>query len=184
MKLDNEQCALLKSIARESIKTGLTQGRPLKVDLDKLDQELREPGAVFVTLNLRGQLRGCIGSLQSYRPLAEDVAENAFAAAFRDYRFSPLTAKEFPDIDIHISLLSKPAPLPVESEDDLLKKLRPGEDGLILQDGPYRSTFLPQVWESLSDPKEFVAELKRKAGLDRDYWSDTISFDRYTVETV
>ncbi len=184
MKPANEQRDLLKTIARESIRSGLTHGQPLQVDLDKVDETLRQPAATFVTLNLRGQLRGCIGSLQAVRPLAEDVAHNAWAAAFQDFRFPPLTAEEFPDIDIHISLLSEPEPMEVASEDDLLRQVRPGKDGLILEDGPYRSTFLPQVWESLPDPKRFLAELKMKAGLSPDYWSDTIRFSRYTVETV
>ena len=184
MKLTNEQRDLLKTIARESIRSGLTTGRPLRVDLDRLDEALREPGATFVTLNLHGRLRGCIGSLQAVRPLAEDVAHNAFAAAFQDHRFPPLTAEEFPDIDIHISLLSEAEPMEVDAEDDLLRQLRPGKDGLILEDGPYRSTFLPQVWESLPEPKRFLAELKMKAGLSPDHWSDTIRFSRYTVDTV
>ncbi len=184
MKLTDEQRNLLKSIARESIQSGLVNGQPLRVNLDRLDEPLREPAATFVTLNLHGRLRGCIGSLQAVRPLAEDVAHNAFAAAFQDYRFPPLTAEEFPDIDIHISLLSEPEPMAVESEEELLAKLRPGKDGLILEDGPYRSTFLPQVWETLPEPERFVSELRMKAGLSPDYWSDTIKFSRYTVDTV
>lgn len=184
MKLSDEQRHLLQSIARESIQYGLTTGQPLQVDLDKLDEALRQPAASFVTLNLHGRLRGCIGSLQAVRPLAEDVAHNAFAAAFQDYRFPPLTAEEFPDIDIHISLLSTPEPVDVRSEDELLAQLRPGKDGLILEDGPYRSTFLPQVWETLPEPERFLSELKMKAGLSPDYWSDTINFSRYTVDTV
>jgi AmmeMemoRadiSam system protein A len=179
MKLTDTQRNLLHTIARESIRSGLTYGQPLQVELDRLDEVLREPAATFVTLNLHGRLRGCIGSLQAVRPLAEDVAHNAWAAAFQDYRFPPLTEAEFPDIDIHISLLSEPEPMQVISEDDLLHQLRPGTDGLILEDGAYRSTFLPQVWESLPDPKQFVAELKMKAGLSPDYWSDTIRVDRY-----
>jgi len=184
MKLSDEQRHLLQSIARESIQSGLTTGQPLQVDLDKLDEALRQPAATFVTLNLHGRLRGCIGSLQAVRPLAEDVAHNAFAATFQDYRFPPLSAEEFPDIDIHISLLSMPEPVEVRSEDELLAQLRPGKDGLILEDGPYRSTFLPQVWETLPEPERFLSELKMKAGLSPDYWSDTIKFSRYTVDTV
>lgn len=184
MKLTNEQRSLLKTIARESIRSGLTYGQPLQVDLTKVDEELRQPAATFVTLNLHGRLRGCIGSLQAVRPLAEDVAHNAYAAAFQDYRFPPLTAEEFSDIDIHISLLSEPVPMEVESEEDLLQQLRPGKDGLILEDGPYRATFLPQVWETLPDPKQFLTELKLKAGLSPDYWSDTLRFSRYTVDSI
>ncbi len=184
MKLTDEQRNLLKSIARKSIQSGLATGRPLQVDLEQLDEALRQPAATFVTLNLHGRLRGCIGSLEAVRPLAEDVAHNAYAAAFQDYRFPPLTTEEFPDIDIHISLLSAPEPVDVNSESELLAKLRPGKDGLILEDGPYRSTFLPQVWETLPEPERFLSELKMKAGLSPDYWSDTIRFSRYGVETV
>ncbi len=184
MNLSNEQRNLLKSIARESIQSGLATGRPLQVDLEQLDEALRQPAATFVTLNLHGRLRGCIGSLEAVRPLAEDLAHNAYAAAFQDYRFPPLAAEEFPDMDIHISLLSAPEPVEVTSESELLAKLRPGKDGLILEDGPYRSTFLPQVWETLPEPERFLSELKMKAGLSPDYWSDTIKFSRYGVETV
>ncbi len=184
MKLTDAQRNLLKTIARESIRSGLTQGQPLAVDLDEVDETLRRPAASFVTLNLHGRLRGCIGSLQAVRPLAQDVAHNAWAAAFQDHRFPPLTAEEFPDIDIHISLLSEPEPMEVTSEEELLRQLRPGKDGLILEDGPYRATFLPQVWESLPEPERFVAELKMKAGLSPEYWSDTIRFSRYTVDSV
>ncbi len=184
MNLTDRQRDLLRTIARESIRAGLTHGQPLAVDLEQVDETLRRPAATFVTLNLHGRLRGCIGSLQAIRPLAQDVAHNAWAAAFQDHRFPPLTAEEFPDIDIHISLLSEPEPMAVTSEADLLRQLRPGKDGLILEDGPYRATFLPQVWSSLPEPERFVAELKRKAGLHPGHWSDTLRFSRYTVESV
>jgi AmmeMemoRadiSam system protein A len=154
------------------------------VDPDRFSARLREPGACFVTLRLSGNLRGCVGSLDAARPLVEDVAHNAFASAFRDSRFPPLAERELADLEIHLSILSPPEPLPCRSEADLLSKLRPGVDGLILRDGVHRATFLPSVWESLAEPKAFLSALKRKAGLGEDHWSDGISFQRYRAESV
>ncbi len=143
---------------------------------------LQRPGATFVTLRSGGELRGCIGSLQARRPLGADVRANAVAAAFDDPRFAPLRAREYAGIDVEVSLLSAASPLPVASEDELHSQLRAGIDGLILELGRRRSTFLPQVWEMLPGAREFVDELKRKAGLPRHYWSDGLRFSRYTVE--
>jgi len=141
--------------------------------------ELAEPGATFVTLTQRGQLRGCIGSLEAQRPLAIDVAENAIAAAFRDPRFPPLEKDELPRTRVEVSLLTPAEPFPVASEADALSRLRPGIDGLILSYGRRRATFLPQVWESLPEPRQFVAQLKLKAGLPADFWHEQIALARY-----
>jgi len=143
---------------------------------------LQHPGATFVTLRSAGSLRGCIGSLQARRPLGADVRANAVAAAFDDPRFAPLRVSEYGQIDVEVSLLSAAAPLPVASEYDLHSQLRAGIDGLILEFGSRRSTFLPQVWDMLPGAREFVDELKRKAGLPRNFWSDELRFSRYTVE--
>ena len=143
---------------------------------------LQRPGATFVTLRQAGDLRGCIGSLQARRSLGVDVRANALAAAFEDPRFAPLSAVEYAQIDVEVSVLSAASPLPVASESDLHAQLRAGIDGLILELGARRSTFLPQVWDSLPEAREFVAELKRKAGLPRDFWSTELRFARYTVE--
>ena len=143
---------------------------------------LQRPGASFVTLRSAGDLRGCIGSLQARRLLRADVRANAVAAAFDDPRFAPLRAAEYDEIDVEVSVLSATSPLPVASEYDLLTQLRAGVDGLILELGSRRSTFLPQVWDVLPGAREFVDELKCKAGLPRDYWSDALRFSRYTVE--
>ncbi len=143
---------------------------------------LAQPGASFVTLRMAGELRGCIGSLAPRRALREDVRANARAAAFDDPRFDPLTADEYERIDVEVSVLSAATPLPVASESDLHARLRPGVDGLVLELGSRRSTFLPQVWESLPRPRDFVDELKRKAGLPRDFWAAELRFSRYTVE--
>jgi AmmeMemoRadiSam system protein A len=181
---DPEDRQALLEVARASIRHGLERGAPLPVDPADYSPRLREPGACFVTLRLSGALRGCVGSIQATRSLIEDVAGNAFAAAFRDSRFPPLSAEEEAELDVHLSILTPPEPFPCGSEAELLSKLQPGIDGLILQDGPHRATFLPAVWESLSEPKRFLVELKRKAGLREDHWSGGIRFQRYRTETI
>ena len=172
----------LLHIAKASIKHGLEKGRPLPVRPDEYDNELQQVRASFVTLKLHGELRGCIGRLHAERPLVEDIAENAFSAAFRDPRFAPLTEHEFPHLEYHISILDEPVDLPVTSENDLIEKLIPGKDGLILEDGLHRGTFLPSVWESLPNPRDFVRHLKMKAGLPGNSWSDSFRVQRYRVE--
>ncbi len=142
---------------------------------------LQEPGATFVTLQMHGKLRGCVGSLLAQRPLREDVETNACAAAFHDSRFAPLSRHEYPDIEIEVSLLSTMESLAFENQEHLLTLLRPGVDGVVLEYGGQRGTFLPQVWEQLPDPKSFLVQLKQKAGLPADFWSDGIQISRYTV---
>ncbi len=158
--------------------------RALELDADAAPQRtfLQRPGASFVTLRQQSRLRGCIGSLQARRALGTDVRSNAVAAALSDPRFTPLSTDEYARIDIEVSVLSAPSPLPVASEADLHARLRAGVDGLVLELGARRSTFLPQVWDSLPDARDFVDELKRKAGLAREFWSDELRFSRYTVE--
>jgi len=169
-------------VAWRSIDFGLEEGRPLELTAESYPPPLQEEGATFVTLEVGGRLRGCIGTYLPRRPLVMDVAENAFSAAFRDHRFPPVSESERKELELHISLLAPLAALDVESEGDLLRALRPGVDGLLLEDPPHRSTFLPQVWDSLPDPLEFLAQLKLKAGLPRDHWSPNVRFYRYTVE--
>ena len=143
---------------------------------------LKEYGATFVTLTLHGQLRGCIGSLEAHRSLLDDVRHNAVAAAFRDPRFPPLSVDEFDVIKVEVSVLSKAEALHFQNEQDALSQLRPNLDGVILQFGYHRATLLPQVWEQLPTPTEFMAHLKNKAGLPADFWSDNIKLSRYTVQ--
>lgn len=181
--LSGEQRGILMQVARDSIGHGLAHGVPLAVDASDYEEALTATRACFVTLNLRGDLRGCIGHLEAIQPLVVDVAENAFAAAFRDPRFPPLTGGEWPAVAIHISVLSPAQPMHFRDEQDLLAQLRPGVDGLILRDGPYRGTFLPSVWESLPQPTDFFMHLKGKAGLPADYWSDSLQVSRYTTES-
>lgn len=138
-----------------------------------------EQGACFVTLKEDQQLRGCIGTLQAHRPLGQDIIHNARAAAFADPRFTPVNVDELPQLALQISVLTEPVPLPAMTEDQLLHFLTPGRDGLILHEGEQRATFLPAVWESLTTPRQFLHELKRKAGLPSEYWSDTLRFETY-----
>lgn len=144
---------------------------------------LDEQGACFVTLHRAGELRGCIGSMLAYRPLLEDIRSNARAAAFSDPRFPPLEAWELADLTISVSLLSALEPLQFGSEEELLAQLRPGVDGLLLEYGRHRGTFLPAVWENLREPENFLNKLKAKAGLREDFWSPDIDVKRYTTST-
>jgi len=144
--------------------------------------ELALPGASFVTLTKEGGLRGCIGSLEARRALGQDVRANAFAAAFRDPRFPPLAREELSLIRVEVSLLSQAQPLSFASEAEALHQLRPGIDGVVFEHFSQRSTFLPQVWESLSDPRQFLAQLKIKAGLPPDFWSEEVRLSRYQVQ--
>ena len=143
---------------------------------------LANPAATFVTLTQNGDLRGCIGSLEAHRPLAQDVAENAVAAAFRDPRFAPLGEDELDCTRVEVSLLETPEAMDFKDEADALAQLRPGLDGLILTHGTRRATFLPQVWESLPEPQRFMSQLKLKAGLPAYFWDDDISLARYGVQ--
>jgi AmmeMemoRadiSam system protein A len=144
---------------------------------------LEEPGACFVTLHRDGDLRGCIGSMIAYRSLSEDLQANARAAAFRDPRFPPLEAWELADLRIEVSLLSSLEPMEFESEEDLLRQLRPGIDGLLLEYGGHRGTFLPAVWRNLSRPEVFLGKLKLKAGLEQGFWAPGIEVKRYVTHS-
>ena len=142
---------------------------------------LAEFGACFVTLTQDGELRGCIGSLQAHRPLLADVKSNAVSAALHDPRFTPLTVEELDITTVEISLLSESLEMRVRDEADALAQLRPDIDGIIFEYGRYRSTFLPQVWESLARPRDFLAMLRRKAGLPDDFWAEGVKLSRYSV---
>lgn len=168
-------------LVKRSIEHGLERGTPASVP-HPLPPYLQQPGACFVTLEINHQLRGCIGSLEAYRPLAEDLLENGFAAAFRDPRFPPLSAPELAQLSLKISLLTLPQPMQFESEAELIRQLLPGVDGLILREGRQRGTFLPSVWEQLPDPHDFLNQLKRKAGLPPHHWSNQIEIERYRTE--
>jgi hypothetical protein len=178
-----KQQQILKQIARASIEYGLLHGQALSPKLASLDEALTQQRASFVTLNLHTALRGCIGSLIARRPLAEDVAQNAFAAAFHDPRFPPVNETEIEALELHISVLSAPEPINCNSEQDLLNQLKPNIDGLIIKEGHHQATFLPSVWEQLPRREQFLKHLKTKAGLATDHWSDQIQCFRYFTET-
>ena len=180
---EDQQNYLLK-LALDSIRHGLEYGRPLRVEMANLPEELKAVRATFVTLEKLGELRGCIGRLEAARPLAEDIAENAYSAAFQDPRFPPLRESELDLLEIHLSLLTPAEPMAFTSEQNLLDQMQPGLDGLILAEGSRRGTFLPSVWEQLPEPVEFLKHLKLKAGLPSSYWSDTLKVWRYRTEVV
>lgn len=156
---------LLLGLARNSVEHGLRTGRPLESKLEHVEAELRTPAAVFVTLMLRSRLRGCIGSTEPVEPLIRAVTNSAYKAAFHDPRFPALSAGEFADVTFSISILSAKQPLDFQSEPELIQQLRPGTDGLVISRGRKSATFLPSVWETLPTAEQFVAQLKRKAGL-------------------
>ncbi|MDD5297864.1 MAG: AmmeMemoRadiSam system protein A [Rhodocyclaceae bacterium] len=172
--------SVLLVLARNAIarRLGLPEAPAPDTDLPELDR----PGATFVTLTQQGELRGCIGSLEAHRPLRDDVRENALAAAFRDPRFPPLERKELALSRVEVSLLTAPQPMPVADEADALARICPGVDGLIFQVGHLRATFLPQVWEQLPTPRQFLCHLKMKAGLPADFWSPGVRLSRYGVQ--
>lgn len=176
-----DQLALLQTAAA-SIQHGLQHGSALPVDKQSLSATLQQPRATFVTLNIEQTLRGCMGSLQAQRAWLVDVAQNAFAAAFRDPRFPPLQAQEYDRLDLHISTLTTARPMDVHSEAELLASLRPGIDGLIFTAGGRRATFLPSVWEQLPNPRDFLNRLRQKAGVAADYWGKDVSVQNYQSE--
>lgn len=143
---------------------------------------LREHGASFVTLKIEGELRGCIGTIEPHRPLGDDVAHNARAAAYRDPRFPPLASEEMRVLQVEVSVLSPREEVAARSESEALSQLRPGVDGVLFEYQHFRSTFLPQVWESLPEPEQFMGELRRKAGLPARFWHPEVRLFRYTVE--
>ena len=168
---------VLLPIARAAIAHEL--GRAIATSEDA--EWLRRPGASFVTLKLDERLRGCIGTLKAHRALIEDVKANARNAAFRDPRFKPLCGEELDRLTVEVSLLSPLEAMMVADERAALDLLRPGVDGVVFEYGHHRSTFLPQVWEDLQEPFEFLATLKQKAGLPPDFWDPTVKLARYTV---
>ena len=176
---DHSVGAKLLGLARGSIEHGLAHDVPLPVDCDELPQLLTGIAATFTTLHVGSQLRGCCGTLEAQRPLAEDVTHSAFRAAFRDPRFEPVREQELAAIRLEVSVLSPLEPMPVFDEADLLTRLVPGTDGLVIVADGRHATFLPKVWEMLPDPQKFLVALKAKCGLAEDYWSERLEFRRY-----
>lgn len=178
-ELSSPQQRLLQ-LAVQALHARLLPTRPsAPIPIDDL-QAMR---ATFVTLNQHGQLRGCMGCLSAVRPLAEDVRYNADLAAFHDPRFTAVHATELPTLSVHIAILGAMTTMTFCSEADLLQQLQPGEDGLILEYGTHRGTFLPSVWASLPAPDVFLARLKQKAGLPQNFWSPALKISRYPTES-
>lgn len=178
--LSQEERQVLLRLARQTLELG----RIPDLDQEDLSPRLQEQGATFVTLTTReGALRGCIGALEAYQPLALDVCDHALAAAREDYRFPPVRLQELPDIHIEISRLTPPTPMHYTRPEELLAQLRPGIDGVTIHDGARRATFLPQVWEKLPDSEEFLDHLCLKMGSPSGLWRHRIlRVETYQVE--
>lgn len=174
---------VLLGLARDSIEYGLEHDAPLPVPLDEMPAALTAPAATFTTLRLEGALRGCCGRLEAAQALASDVAHSAFEAAFRDSRFAPLGRNEVQTVDLEVSVLTPMEAMHVADEVHLLDQLQPGIDGLVIIEGLRRATFLPKVWETLPEPRQFLAQLKLKCGLPQNYWSEQLEFRRYRTTT-
>jgi len=168
MALSPEDRETLLKLAREAITRAAQKLDPPPVNLSEVSEDLRRDGASFVTLNKRGGLRGCVGSLEPRRALVLDVRENAVNAAMSDPRFPSVRPEELDDLQIEISVLSVPQPLDYSDPNDLIAKLRPGVDGVVIERGWNRATFLPQVWEKLPEPEQFLERLCIKAYLPSD----------------
>ena len=171
-------------LAAASIDHGLAHGETLPINQSEHAEDLQNDGACFVTLKRDGKLRGCIGSPEAHRPLIEDVADNAFRSAFKDPRFPALTGTERDGLEMSISVLSPKTPISFAGEDDLLSQLRPGVDGLVIEDNGLRALFLPSVWAQLTEPAEFLARLKVKSGMKEDHWSDGFKAWRFVAEEI
>ncbi len=169
-KLTLEEQKILLHAAREAIECAVKREKLPPIDPYDVTPSLQEQGASFVTLTIRGELRGCIGALEAYQPLVDDVREHAVAAALEDPRFPQVREDELSRIQIEVSRLTRPAPLEYKDADDLLSKLRPHVDGVILKDGFRRATFLPQVWEKIPSPSEFLDNLCYKMGTTPNQW--------------
>ncbi|UZW73908.1 AmmeMemoRadiSam system protein A [Alkalimarinus sediminis] len=191
VELSLEEQSFLKRVVKETIRIAAMDGRncPLshfESDLQGMPNkdQLLVDGACFITLLKRGSLRGCIGTLDAYRPLLQDVASNAYSAAMSDPRFPPVTVEELELLELSISVLTNPQEIFVTTEADLASALEPNVDGLIIQDGRHRATYLPSVWEQLPERTDFIRELKSKAGLSQNYWSSTIRCFKYQVQSI
>jgi AmmeMemoRadiSam system protein B/AmmeMemoRadiSam system protein A len=171
----------LLALAGRSIRHGLDHAKPLPAGPADYDAELAEHGACFVTLKRKGRLRGCIGTAEAKRALVVDVSENSFRAAFKDPRFSALKPDEVPGLELSLSVLSRQLPMTFSSEEEFMGQLRPGADGLVIEDGKHRALFLPSVWSQLPDAQVFVEHLKAKAGLAKDHWSGTFKARRFAA---
>ena len=169
-QLSDGEKQILLHLAREAMEHAVKKRKPPAFDVNSLAPKLREHGASFVTLTINDNLRGCIGALEAYQPLAEDVREHSIAAALEDPRFPPVVESELSRIRLEVSRLTAPQLLEYSSGEELLVKLNPHVDGVILRDDLRRATFLPQVWEKIPQPDEFMDNLCYKMGAHYDLW--------------
>ena len=183
MRLNNSDVYQLFMLAKTTIKNGIEQGSMVLPETElKQQKPFNDMAATFVTLHLQQQLRGCIGTLEATRSLYDDVTYNAYAAAFQDPRFNPVSALEMDELNLEISILSQPEVIiGCDSKSGLIEQLEPFKDGLIITDGMRRATFLPSVWNQIEDKQLFVDYLMRKAGILS--WSDSIQCSRYFVDS-
>ena len=171
-ELSREERGILLNLARQTLRQALQGEKPASIDLDAFPPALREQAAAFVTLTKEGALRGCVGSIEAAQPLVKEVRDRALGAAFQDFRFPPLGPSELDQVQIEISRLTAPSKLDYSSAEDLLDKLRPGIDGVIMRHQGRRATFLPHVWEQLPDKELFLSRLCLKMGLRENAWKD------------
>lgn len=182
-RLTDQERQILLKYGRQALEDAVNKRGATRINLEEFPPSLRELGATFVTLTRQGELRGCIGALEPFMPLIEDVCEHAVAAALQDYRFPPVQPVELAEIKIEISRLSIPQDLEYETPDDLIQKIRPYVDGVTLLDGMRRATFLPQVWEKIPDPSRFLSHLCQKMGAPPDLWRHRkLKVQTYQVE--
>lgn len=179
---DDDMRRRLIELAEESIRYGVAHGRKPHVDLSSLGDWAAVPRATFVTVYLDGRLNGCIGMLAARRAVVEDIVSNAYGAAFEDPRFRPITEDDLPDVSVHIAILGELSPIDVHSDAELIEEMRPGIDGVVLDDGRRRGTFLPAVWEKLPDRVAFLNHLKLKAGMAPGEWPSGLAVYRFEVE--
>jgi len=170
-------------VARASIAYGIAEGKRMRLSCEDYAPRLQLQRACFVTLRIEGGLRGCVGCLEPRDALVCEVARAAYSAAFKDPRFDPVSSSELDLLQFHVSVLTPPKPMHFSDERSLLEQLRPGVDGLVLRSGSRSGTFLPQVWENIPEPKDFLRQLRLKAGLPANYWSDSLTVERYQTES-
>ncbi len=172
--LSVDERATLLRVARQAITSAVVANKILPIELKEYSQHLLEISSSFVTLTIKGALRGCVGAIEAQSPLVVDVRDHAISAALHDYRFPPLRVDEIPEVSIEISRLTPPEPLFYEHAADLPKRIRSGVDGIVLRRGRDRATFLPQVWDKIPEPEDFISQLCLKMGLPANTWRDEI----------
>ena len=184
LTLTRDDKNILLLTAHKAIESGLKNKTIICTDEKHHSAALQTQAASFVTLNIKQQLRGCIGTLQAHQSLLCDVSEHAYAAAFKDPRFAPLSDEEYTQVKIHISILTPAEPLHCQDEQALFDKIRADVDGVILKYKHHQATFLPSVWQQLPDKQEFIQHLKLKAGLNKDFWHKDILIETYQTFSI